>query len=375
MLGMETKEILHMTKGDGEFSYASNTTTHKRFTDTMKPILEKAIRPLMLAEVVRPGNVLRVADLGCGVGPSPITFISTIQEIVDKIYKQRDLGDYQVMPEIQIFMSDLPSNDFNLLFKDVGKLQEGGQKEEDDDNKPLLFVMGAPGSFYERLFPSNTLHLVHSYYAIHWLSQVPRGLCDKVGEPMNKGKIVASDTSEPQVLKAYYAQFKQDFTKFLKCRSREVVHNGYMVLATICRPSMQPFEPRSMKYLSQALACLVSKGIIKEEKLDSFDLPVYHACKEEIQEIVSEEGSFAIEHLDVVISKVQNEINDVRLKAESLAKITRSYSEALIADHFGAQVWNDLYNVLYHIILEDFKLDAGPSDIFNIVIFLRKMID
>ncbi|XP_074308166.1 putative 7-methylxanthine methyltransferase PCS2 isoform X2 [Silene latifolia] len=263
-MAMETKEMLHMTKGDGEFSYASNNTSHKSFTYTMKPLLEKAVRPLMLAEVMRAcNNVLKVADLGCGVGPTPITFISTIQEIVEKIYKQRDLGDYQVMPEIQIFMSDLPSNDFNLLFKDVGKLQEGGQKEEDDDNKPLLFVMGAPGSFYERLFPSNTLHLVHSYYAIHWLSQVPKGVCDKDGNPMNKGKIVPSDTSHLQVLEAYYAQFKQDFTKFLKCRSREVVHNGYMVIGTICRPSIQPFERRSMKYLSRALANLVSKVLTK----------------------------------------------------------------------------------------------------------------
>ncbi|KAK9283742.1 hypothetical protein L1049_011992 [Liquidambar formosana] len=36
--------------------------------------------------------------------------------------------------------------------------------------------MGAPGSFYGRLFPRNCLHLVHCSYSAHWLSQ---GLVDE----------------------------------------------------------------------------------------------------------------------------------------------------------------------------------------------------
>ncbi|XP_074306158.1 caffeine synthase 1-like [Silene latifolia] len=233
--------------------------------------------------------------------------------------------------------------------------------------------MGAPGSFYGRLFPCNSLQLVFSNYAIHWLSQVPRDLCDnEVGAPMNKGKIVASDTSHPQVLEAYYTQFQQDFTKFLKCRSSEVVANGYMVLATICRPCIKPLETRLLKFLFQALDSLVSKGIIEEEKLDSFNLPVYFPCKEEIQEIVSKEGSFAIEHLEVVYDDVQNEIKNAELGAEFLAKVARSISEALISYHFGAHVWDDLYDMLYKVIFDNLEADVDPRDIFNIVIVLKK---
>ncbi|XP_069153311.1 S-adenosyl-L-methionine:benzoic acid/salicylic acid carboxyl methyltransferase 3-like isoform X2 [Solanum lycopersicum] len=32
--------------------------------------------------------------------------------------------------------------------------------------------LGVAGSFYTRLFPSNSLHFVHSSYSLHWLSQI-----------------------------------------------------------------------------------------------------------------------------------------------------------------------------------------------------------
>ena len=40
---------------------------------------------------------------------------------------------------------------------------------------PCLFS-GTPGSFYGRLFPSNSLHFVHSSYSLQWLSQVTYSL-------------------------------------------------------------------------------------------------------------------------------------------------------------------------------------------------------
>ncbi|KAL9231423.1 hypothetical protein vseg_006655 [Gypsophila vaccaria] len=370
---METKNILHMTNGHGEFSYAHNSNSQNRaFSYVIKPLLETAIRSLMiLTDDTSPCKVLNVADLGCGVGPTPISSVSTVNKIVHKICKEMKYGDDEV-PQIQMFMSDLPSNDFNLLFNDVCKLRDDEVKQND---KPSCFVMGAPGSFYGRLFPCNTMQLVLSNYAIHWLSQVPKGLCNEVGTPMNKGKIVASETSEPKVIKAYYAQFEQDFTKFLNYRSREVVSNGYMLLATLCRPSTKPLESRLLRFLSQALASLVSKGVIEEEKVDSFNLPVYFPCKEEVHEIVLKEGSFVIDHLEVVYDDVQNKVKDAQTGAEFLAKVARSFSESLISYHFGAQVWDDLYDVLYQVILKHLKSNVEPSDIFNIVIVLRNRMN
>ncbi|MBA0779036.1 hypothetical protein Gotri_003319, partial [Gossypium trilobum] len=41
----------------------------------------------------------------------------------------------------------------------------------------LGFIAGVASSFYQRLFPSNSIHFVHSSYCLHWLSKVDKYIC------------------------------------------------------------------------------------------------------------------------------------------------------------------------------------------------------
>ena len=77
------------------------------------------------------------------------------------------------------FTNDLPSNDFNLLFRDLLRMEEekGEDVEGKSSNLPMCFLMGAPGSYCERLFPKESLHLVHANCTLHWLSQVGATSC------------------------------------------------------------------------------------------------------------------------------------------------------------------------------------------------------
>ncbi|XP_043721916.1 7-methylxanthine methyltransferase PCS1-like, partial [Telopea speciosissima] len=192
---------------------------------TAKPILEKAIEDLVSEGL--PSNVLTIADLGCAFGPNTFTVITTIKRKVEK--RCNELGVKQ--PELQVYLNDLPGNDFNSTFKFFFEnyQQLEGERVVEDGKK--CFIAGAPSSFYERLFPLNSLHLVHSCYSAHWLSRViPPGLTSEVGIPINKGKIYISNTSPPPVSKAYLEQFQEDFTSFIKFRSKELIPNARMVL-------------------------------------------------------------------------------------------------------------------------------------------------
>ena len=71
-------------------------------------------------------------------------------------------------PDIQYFFSDLPTNDFNTLFQ---QLQDWKPRVA-DEGKLQLYPAAVPGSFFERLFPSGSLHVVISTSALHYLSQV-----------------------------------------------------------------------------------------------------------------------------------------------------------------------------------------------------------
>lgn len=110
---------------------------------------------------------LGIADLGCSSGPNTL---SAIKEIINAV-KGSSRKNQLPAPEFRVTLNDLPSNDFNSIFKALPDLY----KELDNGTnsmRPHVFISAVPGSFYGRLFPSNSLHFVHSSYSMHWLSKV-----------------------------------------------------------------------------------------------------------------------------------------------------------------------------------------------------------
>ena len=109
----------------------------------------------------------KIADLGCSSGANTFLVISEIIDTIHGLCQQNK----QKEPEFSVSLNDLPENDFNSIFKSLPAFYEKLKKEKGDMFGPCL-VSGVAGSFYGRLFPSNSLHFVHSSYSVHWLSQV-----------------------------------------------------------------------------------------------------------------------------------------------------------------------------------------------------------
>ncbi|XP_038993729.1 salicylate/benzoate carboxyl methyltransferase-like [Hibiscus syriacus] len=95
-------------------------------------------------------------------------------------------------PELHALLNDLTHNDFNTVFRSVPALS--ARLKEDIMGR--CFIARVAGSFYGRLFPSKTIHFVHSSYSLHWLSKVPEGV------EYNKGNIYIAKSSLPNVSKA-----------------------------------------------------------------------------------------------------------------------------------------------------------------------------
>ncbi|GAA0185260.1 methyltransferase [Lithospermum erythrorhizon] len=228
---MGRSSVPHMNGGNGEISYANNSSIQEKVILMTKPILEKAMSELYCN--LLPTRI-SIADLGCSSGPNALLVSS---EIIEAIHNTSRRLSHE-SPEVQIFLNDLPENDFNNLFSCLSQFQERLRKGNDGSpGFPHCYFTGVPGSFYDRCFPTKSLHFVHSSYSLHWLSQVPRGL------EGNKGNIFMASTSPIGVLNAYYNQFKSDFSTFLKNRSLEIVAGGHMVLTMLGRNS----EDRSSK--------------------------------------------------------------------------------------------------------------------------------
>ncbi|XP_076932569.1 benzoate carboxyl methyltransferase-like [Bidens hawaiensis] len=173
----------------------------------------------------------KIANLGCSSGPN--TFF-VVTNIIDRVHDICLENNCQV-PQFQVILNDLFENEFNTVFRLKPLPAFHSKLKEGKGNKcGSCFVSAIPGSFYGGLFPNESIHLFHSSYAIHWLSQVPQGLKN------NKLNICMAKTSPTNVFEAYRKQFDKDFTKFLAMRSQETVSGGRMILTLAGRSITDP---------------------------------------------------------------------------------------------------------------------------------------
>ncbi|CAD5189216.1 unnamed protein product [Musa acuminata subsp. malaccensis] len=362
-MALKVEQALHMVGGAGETSYATNSRLQEKALYRTKPILETAIAELY--RTLLPERMV-VVDLGCSSGPNTFLVVSEVLGIVGDLCRRLE----QKPPEIQFFLNDLPGNDFNNVFRSLERYEKKMEEEKGDLLVPH-YVVGMPGSFYGRLSPRNTVHIFHSNYCLMWLSQVPQGLESEQGVPLNKGNIYIAENSPPQVVKAYQEQHRRDFSTFLKSRYVELSIGGGMVLTFLGRKSKHPANGElSSLYglLAEALNAMVSQGIISQDKVATFNLPIYGASMQEVKAVIHDEGLFYLEQAQIFESNWDpfdgtdddDTVSDNVLNGKNVAKCIRAVFESLIAHQFGAAILDELFvryaeKVARHLLKEKTK--------------------
>lgn len=353
------KESLCMIKGDGDKSYAKNSSYVQSFVARTMLLMEKVTQSFFVNHDISSYKTVNIADLGCSTGPNSFQMMSTVLSTISNNCNELNLPT----PEIQFHLNDLPSNDFNTLFKGLTTFH--------DDVS--FFVSAVPGSFYG-LFPSNTLHLVHSSFAVHWLSKIPKIVSDQ-GLPLNNGNIYITKSSPNAVKEAYLSQFEQDFSLFLKCRSDEIVPNGLMFLTLSGRGTEDLAADVPIIYwheiLTRGITELVKEGLIDEEKLDDFNTPIYPPIEAEVRELVEKEGSFTVVELETIMTEMLGA--GVWPGPEGMAKLNRSVTEPIIAAQFGEDLMDKLYGRVSEIIASDWEQGCyGLTRSAGVVVGLRR---
>ncbi|KAI4330429.1 hypothetical protein MLD38_028719 [Melastoma candidum] len=326
---MDTSKVLHMNGGLGNNSYARNSSIQKNVISMTKLMIEEAVMNLCSQTT---HATLVVADLGCSSGPNTLYTVTEIVRAVENLCKVTGHRP----PEYQVFLNDLPGNDFNTLFRMLPDFQEKYPKSEE---RPRCFFSGVPGSFYGRLFPCNSLHFVHSACSLHWLSKVPKHIEN------NERNICTARTSPPNVLEAYHEQFHEDFTMFLDCRAAEIVSGGSMVLTIAGRRSNDQYSNGCCyvwELLAMALQEMVSEGLIEEKKLFDFNVPGYTPTLEEVKSKIENQGSFSISNLVVLEvnwgaydSKINSGVSSEGEGGINVVKCVRAAVEQILLHHFG----------------------------------------
>ncbi|GLJ12057.1 hypothetical protein SUGI_0183050 [Cryptomeria japonica] len=354
-MALNTEKVLAMNGGQGKSSYARNSSLQGKFLRFLQPFLQECIAHMNIT----PCNKFAIADLGCSSGPNSLFIAHTISTEIQDKYMAMSLPK----PELQVFFSDLPSSDFNLLFQSLPPPPKGDkqEEEEEDDNEKNgtiktrcnYFAAGVAGSFYNRLFPKNSLHFVHSNFSLHWLSQVPAEIEDKRSRSWNGGRVFISKDGPVEVGEAYLRQFQKDFHSFLRARSEEVVAGGCMFLSLLGRPD-ECEDPRDQgpfatvwDILHASFNDMVIQGVIEEDKRDSFNLPFFSPSSLELRAEVEKEGSFTVKRIDYFSVLGQPRFETENIKDEDIGRMVANHSravlEGMISAYFGSEVVNPLY--------------------------------
>lgn len=116
--------------------------------------------------------------------------------------------------------------------------------------------------------------------------------------------------------------------------------------------------------------------MIKEEQLDTFNIPKYTPSPSEVKLEVVNEGSFAINRLEV------SEVNWNALDFESeiseslsddgynVAQCIRAVAEPLLVSHFGEAIIEQLFN-RYREILAD-RMSKERTKYINVTVLLTR---
>lgn len=362
---MDVEKVFHMNGGIGLTSYAKNSSLQKKASDIVKHITTETIQEVFL--ITTPKS-FGIADLGCSSGSNSLTIIKDIIEAVEGTSR----NILQPPPEFRVYLNDLPTNDFNSIFKALPEFYKELRKEK-KAGCPSIFVGGYAGSFYGRLLPNNCLHFVYSSYCLHWLSRVPPDLYDEKGRSINKGQVYISESSPPQVSQAYFKQFQEDFSLFLRSRSEELVVGGRMVLILLGRRGQDHVDRGNSflwELLSRSLVKLVSKGEVEKEKLDSYDVHFYAPSKKEIEEHVRKEGSFGLDRLEMFEVESDTKLNGGS-HGTAVAMTVRAIQESMICHHFGERILDHLFDIYGRMVDEEMAKEEIRPITFALV--LRKL--
>ncbi|XP_047974987.1 loganic acid O-methyltransferase-like [Salvia hispanica] len=312
--------ISPMNGGSGTHSYARNSTWQRSGAAAVEDALKEAVMEnLDLQKVLcdSKSNTFVVADLGCSVGPNSFHAMETIIKAVQRKCDKISL-------EFQVAFNDRIGNDFNTLF---ASLPEHGRRN--------YFAMAVAGSFYGNLFPSSSVHIAYSSASLNWLSKVPVGLTAEGSPAWNAAKIHYSGAPDA-VARAYEEQFEEDMDIYFRCRAREIAAGGLILITMAAVPNrdVQHRMAHTLTFIEPVLIDMVKEGVLAQERVDLFNIPIIFPCIEEIRRLVEKNKCFEI---------VKMERLEVEGDAKNAVMHIRAALEGSLNNHFGNEIVEQVF--------------------------------
>ncbi|KAL3675261.1 hypothetical protein R1sor_025209 [Riccia sorocarpa] len=343
-------ETWAMTGGEGENSYTKNSSAQQKMTSKIWPLYFDAIKILNLPSSK---EVLRIVDFGCGSALNCIVNVEVIIEYVLKRYAE----ERKERPDIQVYFQDVPTNDFNTLFKHI--FSTPNDKILGDEPKNYM-VAAIPGSFLNRnyLLPKSTVNVAVSTHALHWLSKFPDVVRDRMSPAYNGGHTSLFNSSLATV-QACAKEAEEELDHFLAARASEVVQGGLVFLTFLVRQGgFYPYKADPVYHIQEDVWNeLVLEGVTTEELRDDFNFPIYCRSLDEVHKVL-ERYSYVFE-VQKEESMVSNYFVDPLENPEGSAQYITAVYKGVSLDFHESYFGKTVTSLFFQ------RLEQGLYDIFS----------
>ncbi|GLU02669.1 hypothetical protein SLE2022_199100 [Rubroshorea leprosula] len=168
----------------------------------------------------------------------------------------------------------------------------------------------------------------------------------------NKGRVHYTNAPD-EVVNAYASQFGKDMKKFLDARAKEIVVGGMMTIIMPGIPDEMRYSELSNSVMHETMASIfmdmASEGLISEDQVDSFNLPIYAASPAEMAALVEKNGHFSIERLELTNTAPQL---DGPIDIPAWVMHVRAAMEEMFTTHFEDEIIEEMFNRLANKLLE-----------------------
>jgi hypothetical protein len=267
---------------EGQGGYNRSSQVQAAGLSPALPMLELAARTAALSAGSQP---ILIADYGSSEGHNSLLPLGAAIAIL----RQR-IGPGRT---ISVVHTDLPENDFSVLFKTLNTDPESYLQRDD-----AVFASAVGRSFYEQILPAGSVTLGWSSWAVQWLSRAPHLIPDQVQ---------AAFSQDAPTRAAFSRQAAEDWEQFLTHRERELCPGARLVIMTMAVDQNGEFGYRPLLNAMYAgLVGLVDSGFLSREEMRRMVIPTVARSRADFLapfRAAGRFGSLRLEELDIFLGE------------------------------------------------------------------------
>ena len=293
-----------------------------------------------LKHVDRTGEVLTVADYGTATG------LNSMKLFTPAFRAFRETSGTPIM----VYHTDLPGNHWPVLYNNVLTSPHSYL------SLPDIYMAAIGRSFYERLFPANSISLMHTANSIHWFSEWS-------STDYQLKKFLENDLK-------FHAELRSlsdaDLNRFMSARCEELKTGGRLIFNAYSGPMIHDYRYHVLQRMQE-------EGLTSSRPLQQASMFYYHTPPASLAAAVALHPALSLIHInEYEVShsgyRYYETEGDAGKYAKSLTGMIRAFLGDLMKQLFIQEKSDvDLNEVFFNYVEDYFRADPKP--------FTLKMMD